>query len=351
MSKSLSHLIALVVLLSAAPGCKNQSESRTSTEFEIKSFEEIASATVSPDGKLLAFGDRMGEIHLWDLGKNKEIGILEGHSNAVITLVFSGDGKRLASEARDRRIIVWEVSSGKRLFSHTKDRWHIMSVALSSDGAMLASGDFGRIHLWDVQSGKKIREFRESAEGDMGRVYTLAFSRDGVKLASGGVDDRVRIWDVALGKELLQLEGHDKICKSTSLYSGCSVYSLAFSPDGRLLSSGSSDKTARLWSVDNGNPIAVSGMHAALVNAVAFSTDGKAIITAVLHEEGSAFLWSTTSGKQLGQFRRSHGRIFFAGFSSNNEVTIVSFKRQSLTVWKMRLDPQNNMFDGMVLAS
>src|SRR5207253_5574532 len=102
-----------------------------------------------------------------------------------------------------------------------------------------------------------------SFKGHTGLVFSVAFSPDGKVLATGSFDNTVKLWDFATGKELQTLKGHTS-----------SIYGVAFSPDGSLLASGSQDKTIRLWNPKDGKFIKELKGHGDIVNAVIFSNDG-----------------------------------------------------------------------------
>ena len=116
------------------------------------------------------------------------------------------------------------------LTGHTDEVW---ALAFSPDGATLASGGLDDdIRLWDIKSHQCYQKF----SGHSGWTLALTFSPDGAWLATGGSDHRIYLWNVAVGKIIQHLIGHS-----------LNIEDLAFSPDGQYLASGSGDTTIRLW--------------------------------------------------------------------------------------------------------
>jgi WD40 repeat protein len=192
----------------------------------------ILFATFSPDGASLAIGRIKGLVEIWNALNGNQIAKFETNSQSI---AYTPDGKVLMTGGAD--IAFWDAASGKRL-AHVEPiddvKW-LDSLCLSADARVLAAsgireiGGTNRIYLWDIvypADGPLTvnARYRGKLVGHSDHIYTLAFSPDGRKLASGSGDTKVRIWDVPSEREELCLHDHADF-----------VYCVAFSPDGENL--------------------------------------------------------------------------------------------------------------------
>ena len=156
------------------------------------------------------------------------------HKNGVRSLAFSPDGKKIASAGWDD-VMIWDVATQQNIATFEGGR----SVAFSPNGRILATGG-GNVNLWDVTTQRNIATLKHTSN-----VWSLAFSPDGTILASGTVNGMIKLWDVAMQREMFTFEAHKVMDKHV----GNPIHSLVFSPDGTILASATYDRTIKLWDV------------------------------------------------------------------------------------------------------
>lgn len=153
----------------------------------------------------------------------------------------------------------------------------------------LSGGTDGTVQLWNVPGDITPPQTFESAtvlEGHAGWVLSVAWSPDGTRLASGGYDYTVRVWDMTTGAALAVLDGHTS-----------AVESVAWSPDGMRLASASSDGTMRVWDTTVGVIMVIPEVHSSPVQSVAWSPDGAWLASA--HNDGTVQVWNTVTGAEV----------------------------------------------------
>jgi WD40 repeat protein len=226
---------------------------------------QVFRAVFSPDGSRAAVYQGRETFRVLDVASGAEVFDLPGHKNQQTSvgfaLAFSADGKKLATLTNAGALRLWDMTTGKliRLFPPSESYWHA-AVAVSPDGATVATTHPFRVRLWDVASGKE----QLPSETPDTCVSQLAFSPDGKTLATVSWGEEVaRLWDVGSGRQRHTLRGHT-----------WNMQSLAFRPDGKVLATGSRDRSVRLWDPVTAGPLSSERTHTDPVTALAFSADG-----------------------------------------------------------------------------
>ena len=233
--------------------------------------------------------------------------------SGVFSITYSPDGRTLASGSMDGKVRIWDTESGKYLATLQGHTHEVQSVVYSPDGKTLASGgNDGTVRIWDIESGECLktlveqsvdssrhermhgmsrhavihsrvsRDDRKLAE----KVYSVAYSPDGKTLVAGSSDKMVRIWDIESGECLTKLVGHTG-----------TVNSVVYSPDGQTLATGSDDNTVRIWDVQSWQVIKEFVGHSRGVTSVSYSPDGQTLATG--SADNTVRVWDVRSGRVL----------------------------------------------------
>ncbi|XP_026888483.2 WD repeat-containing protein 38 isoform X4 [Electrophorus electricus] len=185
----------------------------------------VETVSFSADGRRLASGGWDNKVFLWDAQSGEKERELLAHSAAVQSSAFSTDSQCLATGSWDRSVRVWGLHGDEEVVTLEGHRGNVACLCFSTVG-LLASGSWdGTVRVWSVKSRTCVFVLEGSE-----RVWVrcVAFSTDGLVLASTAEGDTVNIWDMVDGRCLKHLQGHKD-----------SAYGCAFSPSGALLTSGS----------------------------------------------------------------------------------------------------------------
>ena len=278
------------------------------------------SVAFSQDGTQIAAGKADFSIQLWDVDSGRELLTLVGNTNIVRSVAFRPNGRELASVAEDGSIRIWDTNSGaerRRLprasgayaLAYSPDEkwlavtsWSFVSVidletgkrrcklgphltpvqatAFSPDSKVLVTTDNSQLKVWDIPGG----ELAGVLKGHKSWLVTVAFSPDGKRLASSGMDRKVKIWDWKAQRETLSLGGHRN-----------GVSYVTFSRSGQLIS-GDGNGAVTYWDASprrekNADELDVLTEHSNRIWSLEFTPDGRLLSCA---EDGKGLLWDLT---------------------------------------------------------
>ncbi|WP_375471369.1 protein kinase [uncultured Nostoc sp.] len=289
-------------------------------------LSSVNALAMSPDSKTLASASDDKIVKLWNLNTQKLLASLSGHSQAVKSVAFSPDGQILATASDDKTIKLWQVETLKEICTLLGHSHAVKSVAFSPDGQILASGSWDKtIKLWDVNTGREIC----TITGHQLQVNSVAFSPQGQLLASASYDRTIRLWQIPTRSRGAGSRGQgdmnsaelkdypqgaqeippfplppapiqNRPCYSLlSTLSGhaWAVLTVAFSPDGQILATGSDDNTIKLWEVNTGQLIGTLVGHSWSVVAVAFTADGETLLSASCDK--TVKLWRVSTAEEI----------------------------------------------------
>ena len=258
----------------------------------------------TPDGRQLLSRATDETVRLWDVAGGKELRRWPGPMGlSPQGAALSPDGRTLATAARGPVVVLWDVASGKEIKRLKPPGDDVVCVCFSPDGKRLASGgaaapQVGAVLLWDVATGAKVRSF----EGQGGTVLALAFSSDGKRLASGSTDKTARVWDVTSGKELRRISRQR-----------LPVYKLAFAPGDAELTVWGGEQLIHFWDLATGKRTRRFEGHQTYIESMALSPDGRLIASG---SSGDVRLWDPATGKEAHRLTDLNGNIGSVAFSA-----------------------------------
>ena len=276
--------------------------------------DSVNAVMYAPDGKtVVSISYYDGTIRFWDVETAKLLKTITGHTGSFgRSVAFSPDGQMLAYNGMpDNTIPLRNVQSGQLLKILTAHTDIVSSVRFSSDGSVLASGDWeGNIRLWDVATG----QLQKTITGHEKGVPSIIYSSDGATLVSGSWDNTIHIWDVDTGKPLKTV-----IANTTELDPSQGVRAISLSPDGRTIASATDEKVIRLWDVHTGELKESLVGHTHAVAAVAFSPRGTMFASG--SDDATLRLWDTETGKLLNTFKEpTKSSVLSVAFSPDGRI-------------------------------
>jgi len=296
----------------------------------ISGASRVNAVAFSPDGRELIAGCDQGTVCAWRLPLSHALSRDASCSDASCSDASGSDASCSDAPVHDalsRKPVVTEPCSTARPHSR-----RVFGVAYAPDGRRLATaGEDGTARLWRRPPSTGVNPV---AGADLGeseailkhprRVFCVAFSPDGRHLATACEDRKVRLWDVADGREVRQ-------CGTESDRHAGAVNWLAFTAAGDRLATASSDATVRLWCVADGRLLHVLQGPSRQIWKVAFSPDGQRV--AAVSADGTAQLWDATTGRAALMLRGHDDQAWAVAFTPTTDALVTGGWDRTLRVW------------------
>ena len=360
---------------------------------------QMAGAVQSPDGKYFVtlywglgwivdsrnnkrftYTDRV--VRLWEAATGKQLAVLRGHTDRVITAAFSGDSRRLVTASDDTTVRVWAIPSGKQLAvlrGHTSsaqfspdgrkvltvssdhsvhedlpaawlgrvtteelDPWDIrVPAAEKSSGGISVAGSWKSnddrekvlARVWDAGTGKELQSLKRPTTllGDLLGAQTPLpsfgkFSPNGQRVVIGlppttGLSEVAEIWDVAAGKMLAAVKHGGMSGKDH----------FAWSPDGKRLATIRGDY-ASVWDPQSGQELTTLRGHEQTLLSISFSGDGKLVLTA--SGDRTARVWDTATGEQVAVLKGHRSPVNTADLSPDGQRVVTAAADGTVRLWR-----------------
>jgi len=279
----------------------------------------------SPDGKTLAIGTADGKITLWDAEKRRVATTLEDPGGVISSVAFIPGSESLVSGSYNHTATIWDLKSEKPQHVLEGHRGAITNVAASPDGSTIATASLDQtIRLWEAKTGKLQRTLR----GHKSWVNSIVFHPevDNEVLFSGSSDGTVCMWNLNTGEVLRKLTATDG-----------EVRCVAISPNGRTLATGLRYGTTKLWDLDNFGEIGVLEQKADDVWSVAFTDDGRRLLTAAgdWNRPTRIALWDVAARKQVGEFQHT-GEVLSLAVSPDRQHFAAGGADHAVSIWTVK---------------
>jgi len=286
--------------------------------------DDVIRVRMSPDGRRAVSGSSDKTLRVWDLETGECLRILKGHTGSVGCVCVSSNGRRAVSGSFDG-LRVWDLETGECLRAIEGHGAEVRSVCLSPDGrrAVTGSGSItyskdNTVRVWDLETGTCLR----TLSGHTNSVNSVSVSQDGRRAVSCSADTTLRVWDLHTGLCLGRLNGHTG-----------SVGCVCVSPDGKRAVSGSQDQTLRVWDLETGRCLCILQGHSHWVTDVSISPDGRRVVSGSMDK--ILRVWDLATGKCLCAFEGHSYYINSVDVSSNGRRAVSGSSDKTLRVWDL----------------
>ncbi len=289
----------------------------------------IIAVAWSPDGKYIASAGYDKTVLIWNATNGNYLLTYQGHTARVNSLAWSPDSKSLVSASDDQSVQVWEAATGKQMYLFNGHNGPVLTVGWSPDGKYIASaGEDKTVQVWDATTHQLIIKYEDHSD----TVHCLAWSPDGHYLASGGQDRKLRIKDLEKGRSLLRklLLPHYGL-KTFGGYHEA-INGLSWSPDSKRIATISGDQPIRICDIHPTTESMIAKSWTTMKNAIAWSPTNKEVV-AIGGNDKSVQVWNLSTKTQFVYYGHS-GYVMTVAWSPDGSRIASGSTDRTLQVWQ-----------------
>ena len=281
----------------------------------------IEALAFNAKGTTLVSASRDTTIRLWDVDTRNPHLMIEGHTESIKALGFLTDGKTLANGSSDRTLRLWNTETQAQQLVPVEHWGSALDFAFSQDGKTIAIGSTGsNVRLWNTDTEDVLATFKTAHQG---YVDAVTFSPDDKILASGSRGGTVELWDVQNQRRITILSGHKNEIR---------VVGIPHRMGKTVATAAKGETIIVLWDVINiGRKIGLLAEHMTETGAVAFSPDGKTLVSG--HKNGVINSWDVTTGEQRSTFTGNAGSVTALAFSPDGQILANGSAAGSVRLW------------------
>jgi WD40 repeat protein len=289
--------------------------------------DRVLGVSWSPDGKHIASASSDETVRVWEWNTNNRTVplIYQGHNFPVLSVAWSPNSKQLVSSGGDQVVQVCNVNTndirGPIGTYESTDPGTIFGVSWSPDGAFIADGG-SHCNVWNASGGPSLLTYRGHS---MIGIQAVAWSPDSKRIASAGTDATVQVWNASDGRNIFTYDHATK------------VLSVAWSPDGTRIASASADGMVQVWDARDASVgdrhLLTPQDHSGAVYGVSWSPNGQRLASA--NHDGTVRVWdASTPGNNLRIYQSHSGEVYGVSWSPDSKQIAAGISNGTVQVWQ-----------------
>ncbi|MEO7715783.1 MAG: WD40 repeat domain-containing protein [Capsulimonas sp.] len=296
--------------------------------------DDVSAVAFSPDGGRFASGSKDTSIKLWDISSGEELETYHGHTSTITCLAYTGKDNLLLSGSLDSTIRIWDLDSDdppRILFGPGEP---VTDLAISNDGTHVLAASHG-FQDWSISEGV----IKQSYLANGNDLLSICYTPDNKQALSGDADGAARVWTLGSDKDSMRFSGHKDGVRRVRVAAGGKIAATCCWGDSSI----------RLWNMTTGREIQKLTGDADAVTSLAFSPDGKTLLTAggklgsdlktldpnAPDSVATIDVWNVATGKITARLVGHKGYVCAVAFSSDGKRVLSGGSDKTALLWKM----------------